>query len=107
MKAVSLRGIRDLAEGEAPFPDESMAPDQDRAIAAFAAFVRGQRSILLRDTDWTQIADNNLDATQRAAFAVYRRALRDIPDQAGFPFVTWPQPPALQAGAGTETGEQS
>ena len=107
MKAISLNGIRDLPPGDAPLPGEAMAEDQERALVAMGAFVRGHRTMLLRDTDWTQIADNNLDAQQRASFAAYRSLLRDIPEQAGFPFVAWPQAPILQSGAGSETGEQS
>jgi hypothetical protein len=107
MKAISLRGIRDLPEGDAPLPDEAMAPDQASALLVMGGFVRGQRTSLLRATDWTQIADNNLTAQQRTAFAAYRASLRDVPEQPGFPFVTWPQAPTLQSGAGSGTGETS
>jgi hypothetical protein len=107
MKAISLNGIRDLQEGEAPLPNETMAADQPSALLALGTFVREQRGLLLRNTDWTQIADNNLTAQQRTAFAAYRASLRDVPEQPGFPFVTWPQAPALQSGAGSGTGETS
>tara|TARA_R110000772_G_scaffold252886_1_gene368416 strand:+ start:391 stop:648 length:258 start_codon:yes stop_codon:yes gene_type:complete len=53
--------------------------------------VRSQRDTLLKEYDWTQIADVPLD---QAAWATYRQALRDIPSQAGFPNeVTWPVAP--------------
>lgn len=56
-----------------------------------AAKVREQRNKLLAECDWTQLADSPVD---KAAWATYRQALRDIPAQAGFPWtVTWPVKP--------------
>lgn len=57
-----------------------------------AATVRKQRNTKLGECDWTQLADSPAD---RAAWATYRQALRDISAQAGFPWeVQWPQMPA-------------
>lgn len=54
--------------------------------------VRAERNAKLSDTDWTQVADAPVS---QAAWATYRQALRDVPDQAGFPWgVTWPEKPA-------------
>jgi hypothetical protein len=56
-----------------------------------AASIRRQRTQLLRDCDWTQIADSTAD---KATWATYRQALRDITAQSGFPWtVTWPTQP--------------
>ena len=56
-----------------------------------AAAVRADRNARLAATDWTQIADSTAD---KPAWAAYRQALRDVPSQAGFPWiVTWPQEP--------------
>lgn len=56
-----------------------------------AKSVRATRGEKLKDTDWTQVADAPVD---RAAWATYRQALRDISGQAGFPWtVTWPEMP--------------
>jgi hypothetical protein len=53
--------------------------------------VRGYRDELLSESDWTQVADAPVD---QAAWATYRQALRDIPQQAGFPWnVEWPSKP--------------
>jgi len=53
--------------------------------------VRSQRNELLRMSDWTQIADAPVNQT---AWATYRQALRDIPQQDGFPLsVIWPEEP--------------
>lgn len=56
-----------------------------------AASVRNSRTQMLKDSDWTQLADSTAD---KAAWATYRQALRDITTQAGFPWtVTWPDAP--------------
>lgn len=54
--------------------------------------VREKRDQLLAESDWTQTPDAPLD---RAAWARYRQALRDVTMQPGFPAsVVWPEPPA-------------
>jgi hypothetical protein len=59
--------------------------------AEFAASARSQRDTLLTQTDWTQVADAPVD---KAAWAAYRQALRDVPQQIGFPTtITWPVKP--------------
>lgn len=57
---------------------------------------RYQRNKLLAETDWTQVLDAPIDAATRDAFRVYRQALRDIPEQEGFPeTITWPELPSV------------
>jgi hypothetical protein len=54
--------------------------------------VRARRNDLLAASDWTQVADAPVD---KAAWAAYRQALRDVTSQASFPLqVTWPQMPS-------------
>jgi hypothetical protein len=56
-----------------------------------AASVRQQRTEKLKDSDWTQIADSTAD---KALWATYRQALRDVTSQAGFPWtIEWPEQP--------------
>jgi hypothetical protein len=56
-----------------------------------AKAVRDDRNTKLTDCDWTQIADSTAD---KAVWATYRQALRDITAQAGFPWeITWPTQP--------------
>ncbi len=75
---------------------ETTAAEQETAYKAMkdaeqAANVRRSRTQLLKDCDWTQIADSTAD---KAAWATYRQALRDITGQAGFPWtITWPDAP--------------
>lgn len=53
--------------------------------------IRSQRDQLLLASDWTQGLDVPVD---QEAWANYRQALRDIPQQEGFPWdVTWPEKP--------------
>ena len=57
---------------------------------------RAQRDKLLAETDWTQVLDAPIDATTREAYRAYRQALRDIPEQDGFPeTITWPELPSV------------
>jgi len=53
--------------------------------------VRSDRNNRLSACDWTQLADAPGD---KAAWASYRQALRDVPSQEGFPWaITWPEEP--------------
>lgn len=53
--------------------------------------VKLHRNNLLAASDWTQVADAPVD---KAAWATYRQALRDVPGQEGFPWdITWPEVP--------------
>lgn len=55
-----------------------------------AETVRQERDLLLQETDWMALSD----VTMSTQWANYRQALRDIPDQNGFPFnVTYPTKP--------------
>ena len=56
-----------------------------------AYHVRKRRDKQIADTDWMALSDN----TMSPAWASYRQALRDITDQAGFPYaVEWPTKPS-------------
>ena len=76
--------------------DEATAAQQEAAYKAGkdaeqAKAVRDDRNKRLADCDWTQLADSTAD---KAAWATYRQALRDITAQADFPWnVTWPEQP--------------
>ena len=74
--------------------EEATAAEQEAAYKAAkdaeqAKAVREQRTQKLKDSDWTQVADAPVD---KAAWAVYRQALRDITSQEGFPWnIQWPE----------------
>lgn len=55
------------------------------------ANIKKARNDELAKTDWTQLADSSAD---KAAWALYRQALRDLPQQSSFPDqITWPIKP--------------
>lgn len=71
---------------------EMSEEEKDEASLRQAAKIRDERRKLLRASDWTQLADAPVNAS---VWAAYRRALRDVPEQAGFPWeITWPIEPA-------------
>ena len=76
-------GETTAAEQEAVY---KAAKDAERAKS-----IRDSRTEKLKDSDWTQLADSTVD---KAAWATYRQALRDITAQAGFPWtIDWPEAP--------------
>ena len=70
---------------------ENEAAYKARRDAEQAAIARAGRNAQLKESDWTQVADAPVD---KAAWAVYRQALRDVTSQAGFPWtIDWPTQP--------------
>lgn len=56
-----------------------------------SADIRATRNQLLSESDWTQVLDAPVD---QVAWSDYRKELRDITGQTGFPHnVTWPIKP--------------
>ena len=81
----SILGAYTISENPADAPASFVDTTQLEADA------RSQRNRLLSESDWTQVADAPVD---KAAWAAYRQALRDVPQQAGFPVtITWPEKP--------------
>jgi len=81
------------ADGNAVVIDEALVESKIPELIAErqAAKARSQRDALLSQSDWTQLPDAPVD---QQAWAKYRQALRDVPQQAGFPTeITWPQKP--------------
>ena len=56
--------------------------------------IRARREKLMAETDWTQTLDAPIDAATRESMRTYRQALRDVPQQDGFPAdIQWPELP--------------
>lgn len=74
-------------DGEAPYlADPFFSSEQLAKIA------RDRRDMELGKTDWTQLSD--VPQAVKEVWSVYRQALRDVPQQAGFPHnITWPDKP--------------
>jgi hypothetical protein len=65
------------------FPDDQL----DRNL-------RTKRDSKLKHSDWTQTMDSPFSAEVKDAWKQYRQALRDLPQQPGWPrSVQWPQEP--------------
>lgn len=74
-----------------PRTADDIAAYQANKDAQQAQSVRATRGQKLADSDWTQVADAPVD---KAVWATYRQALRDITAQSGFPWtVTYPDAP--------------
>lgn len=76
-----------------PVPQAMLAlwPKYESAYNAREA--RTRRNYLLSQCDWSQLID--VPEATRERFSSYRQALRDVPQQAGFPMdIDWPEFPA-------------
>jgi hypothetical protein len=80
-----------FTDNEEQTADEQEAAYKARRDAEQGENVRRTRNQKLTETDWTQLEDSPVD---KAAWATYRQALRDVPSQEGFPWtVEWPEKP--------------
>jgi hypothetical protein len=67
-------------------------PQIEESLEQLAAAARSRRNSLLAQTDWTQAAD--VPQATKDLWATYRQALRDVPQQSGFPTeIVWPVKP--------------
>jgi len=91
--SISYRAIASAADVLAGETAVDAIPDS-LLTTLHAADMRRQRDALLGACDWMQGADSPLDATTKAAWASYRTALRNVPQQSGFPgSISWPSAP--------------
>ena len=82
---------REATEAEIAELQAKDAASAAAAIEGNKSNIRMLRNQFLLSCDWTQVSDSTTD---KAAWATYRQALRDIPTQAGFPdTVQWPTQP--------------
>ena len=59
-----------------------------------SASARQKRDRLIASTDYLVTPDYPIEPDRLAKVKIYRQALRDIPDQSGFPrSITWPEKP--------------
>lgn len=93
-QTAAMQGVIQQADGHWYTNWVAVDMDADAITAADARqgdAVRQDRNARLAASDWTQLADAPVDDL---AWAVYRKDLRDVPAQAGFPWsVVWPQTP--------------
>lgn len=78
---------------------------QQQKKQAIIEEIRQQRTRLLQESDWTRLDDTNLSPEQKEAWAFYRQALRNLPQQVeqisddvfftpGQSPIVWPTPPS-------------
>lgn len=71
-------------------------PSDDSLVDFQAAKLKAERDSLLSATDYLVQPDYPITESQREEVKAYRQALRDIPQQEGFPEnVVWPEKPAF------------
>ena len=84
---------------------EEIKEMEDRAAAMDLdfTFTRVHRNALLRDCDWTQIADAALGSHTAEEWATYRQELRDLPGSfTKVSEVVWPDDPPTAAAKAAE-----
>lgn len=71
------------------YPKGELKTDEEYAKEA-----REKRNALIAETDYLAMPDYPLAEEKKAAVLAYRQALRDVPEQAGFPRqIDWPSKP--------------
>lgn len=71
------------------FPKGELKSDSE-----YAAEARAKRNSLIAETDYLVMPDYPLPEDRKQAVLAYRQALRDVPEQAGFPRqIDWPEKP--------------
>ena len=56
-------------------------------------FKKQERTVFLKESDWTTSTDSPLTDEQKSEAITYRQALRDLPAQNGFPNIAFPTKP--------------
>lgn len=102
---VTVTMYRSVIDGQ--LYEEASLPEQDQAqcLTKYTSEVKAERNARIADTDsYIQLTDVTVQSVakakraaltdeQKEAIKTYRQALRDLPEQAGFPFVSFPALP--------------
>lgn len=84
----------DLSWSVEKIPEKTEAEKREEAEKS----VRAKRDSQISETDYLLASDYPISAEDLEAVKVYRQALRDVPQQEGFPFdVVWPDLPVIVA----------
>lgn len=71
---------------------------EEEKLAEAEEQIRSKRDSLISDTDYLLMDDYPISSEDLEAVKAYRQALRDVPQQEGFPFdVVWPELPTILA----------
>ena len=89
-----ITAVRDAETGEITLTQDP-SKVQAKTAQAWTA-LRTERNARLAASDWTQLQDTHLSAEKKSAWADYRQALRDLPDEVTDPTqVDWPLDPTV------------
>lgn len=77
----------DLQPEDTPVTQYSITPEMALRL------VREERTKRLLESDWTQLPDSPLTPAQKSLWAVYRQALRDLPENVVWNVTKWPNTP--------------
>lgn len=108
-KPVTVPLYKSVIDGQ--LYEDSSLPEQDqtKCLEKYTSQVKAERNARISDTDgYIQVSDMTVQAKvkakraaltdeQKEAIKTYRQALRDLPEQAGFPFVQFPEIPECVA----------
>ena len=75
--------------------DVTIIPNEAATLADEKDSFRRHRNILLKDCDWALASDSPLTSEQKTEATTYRQALRDLPEQEGFPHIAFPTKPSF------------
>ena len=102
---VEVTMYRSVIDGGLYIENELPEQDQTKCLAKYTAEVKAERNARISDTDnYIQVSDMTVQSVakakrvaltdgQKEAIKAYRQALRDLPEQTGFPFVSFPALP--------------
>lgn len=68
------------AEEQTAFDNQPIDTEENKLKRRINEQVRVFRNSLLKDSDWTQNADNGLSAEKKTEWQTYRQELRDLPN---------------------------
>ena len=95
--AIMRRNFPDLETNVRNNVDTWMDEAREEDYNRLAVQVREVRNKLLIDTDRTQLPDAPISEGTREGYTEYRQALRDMPQQPGFPYeIVWPVEPGRE-----------
>ena len=106
---VTVAMFRSTIDGALYVENELPEQDQDKCLTKYITEVKAERNARISDTDsYIQVSDMTVMAKAKAkrsaltdedkeAIKTYRQALRDLPEKAGFPFVSFPEIPSCIA----------
>ena len=91
---VNVYGVEEQTLSNGVLTNKSISDIDTEVSSLLQSKMRKDRNILLYSTDWSQLSDSPLNATDKTAYVTYRQSLRDLPSSVSdVKNITWPTPP--------------